>query len=180
VSAEAMTKTAIILPAVLALLALAPLPVTARDEVLIGVTSISAASAVAAGGPSSAPVVDPRLSQFAKNLRSLFAYTRYSFLGRSEVRARFGGTAAIQLPERFSLEVQPEPPKQDSEGRIEMTISLLREGEQARGGPAPGRGHPEAEVVLRTRIRLENGGTVLLGGPPIAGGVLILALTART
>jgi hypothetical protein len=34
-------------------------------------------------------------------------------------------------------------------------------------------------VVLRTRIRLENGGTVLLGGPPIESGVLILALSAR-
>jgi hypothetical protein len=29
------------------------------------------------------------------------------------------------------------------------------------------------------RIRLKNGGTVLLGGPPISGGVLVLALTAR-
>jgi hypothetical protein len=38
---------------------------------------------------------------------------------------------------------------------------------------------PEREVVLRTRIRLENGGTVLLGGPPIESGVLILALSAR-
>ena len=39
---------------------------------------------------------------------------------------------------------------------------------------------PEREIVLRTRIRLENGGTVLLGGPPIKNGVLILALSARS
>jgi hypothetical protein len=172
-----MTRTAIVLSVLLACLLLAAPAAHARDEVVIDVTSICA-SARAVGGAASPPTVDPRLSSFAKKLQSLFAYTRYSFLGKSQTQTRFGRASVIQLPERFSLEVQPEAPRPGDDGRIEMMVTLLRDGGEAREDP--GRGRPRAEVVLRTRIRLENGGTVLLGGPPIAAGVLILALTARS
>ncbi len=171
-----MTRTAIGLSALLVSLLLVAPAAHARDEVIVDVTSICA-SARATGGTTPAPVVDPRLAAFAKKLQSLFAYTRYSFLGKSQTQTRFGRASTIQLPERFSLEVQPEPPRPGDGGRIEMMVTLLRDGG---GRTDPGRGRPQAEVVLRTRIRLENGGTVLLGGPPIAEGVLILALTARS
>ena len=174
-----MRRTAIALSVFFVSLLLVAPAAQARDEVTVDVTSICA-SARATGGvaPAQAPVVDPKLASFAKKLQSLFAYTRYSFLGKSQTQTRSGRASTIQLPERFSLEVQPEPPRPDDEGRIEMMVTLLRdEGEERLG---PGRGRARAEVVLRTRIRLENGGTVLLGGPPIAGGVLILALTARS
>lgn len=172
-----MTKTAIGLSTLLVVLLLAAPAAHARDEVIIDVTSICA-SARATGGTTAAPapVVDPRLSAFAKKLQSLFAYTRYSFLGKSQTQTRFGRASTIQLPERFSLEVQPEPPRPGDGGRIEMMVTLLRDVGEGRAEP----GRPQTEVVLRTRIRLENGGTVLLGGPPIAAGVLILALTARS
>jgi len=170
-----MTKTAIVLSTLLAVLLLAAPAAHARDEVVIEVTSICA-SARTTGGAMHSPVVDPKLSAFAKKLQSLFAYTRYSFLGTSQAQTPFGRAASIQLPERFSLEVHPEPPRPGDKGRIEMMVSLLRDGG---GREDSGRRRPQAEVVLRTRIRLENGGTVLLGGPPIQGGVLILALSAR-
>jgi hypothetical protein len=142
--------------------------------VQVGVTSISASSR-ASGGAEASAVVDPRLAPLAKKLQALFAYTRYTFLSKAQTETTPGRTATIQLPERFSLEVQPEQPRPDSEGRLELMVTLFRETGEGRGG----RGDEVGEVVLRTRIRLENGGTVLLGGPPIAGGVLILALTAR-
>ncbi len=172
-----MTRTAIALSVLLVSLLLVAPAAHARDEVVIDVTSICA-SARSTGGAVPAPVVDPRLSAFAKKLQSLFAYTRYSFLGKSQTQTPFGRASTIQLPERFSLEVQPEPPGPGGDNRIEMMVTLLREGGENRGDA--GRGRPAAEVVLRTRIRLENGGTVLLGGPPITAGVLILALTARS
>jgi hypothetical protein len=174
-----MRRTAIGLSTLLISLLLVAPVAHGRDEVIVDVTSICA-SARATGGtaPASAPVVDPRLSAFAKKLQSLFAYTRYSFLGKSQTQTPFGRASTIQLPERFSLEVQPEPPRRGDDNRIEMMVTLLRDGGEGRG--ESGRGRPEAEVVLRTRIRLENGGTVLLGGPPIAAGVLILALSARS
>jgi hypothetical protein len=58
-----------------------------------------------------------------------------------------------------------------------MMVTLLRDApeERARGMWR----RPRREMVLRTKIRLKNGGTVLLGGPPIREGVLILALSAR-
>lgn len=174
-----MTKTAIGLSVLLAFLLLVAPAAHARDEVIIDVTSICAAARGTGGtSPPPSPVVDPRLSVFAKKLQSLFAYTRYSFLGKSQTQARFGRASTIQLPERFSLEVQPEAPGPRDGHRIEMMVTLLRDGGEGRA--EQGRGRPQSEVVLRTRIRLENGGTVLLGGPPIAEGVLILALTARS
>jgi hypothetical protein len=144
--------------------------------VQVGVTSISASSR-AAGGAETPTVVDPRLAPLAKKLQALFAYTRYAFLGKAQTEAPPGRAAVIQLPERFTLEVQPEQPRPDSEGRLELMVTLFRESGRERD--SRGREDEVGEVVLRTRIRLENGGTVLLGGPPISGGVLILALTAR-
>jgi hypothetical protein len=173
-----MAKTVIGWSALLVCLLLAAPAAHARGEVIIDVTSICA-SARATGGAAPAPVVDPRLSSFSKKLQSLFAYTRYSFLGKSQTQTPFGSASTIQLPERFSLEVQPEPPRRGDNDRIEMMVTLYRDGGDGRRAD-PGRERQQAEVVLRTRIRLENGGTVLLGGPPISGGVLILALTARS
>jgi hypothetical protein len=86
-----MTRTAMGLSALLVSLLLVAPVAHARDEVIIDVTSICA-SARATGGttPTPAPVVDPRLSAFAKKLQSLFAYTRYSFLGKSQTQTPFG------------------------------------------------------------------------------------------
>lgn len=154
---------------------------TARDEVMVEVTSISASTIPASAqtlARSASPQVDSRLAAFAKKLQSLFAYNRYAFLGKSQTQARFGGASVIQLPERFSLEVEPERRAHAEDDRIEMVVTLLRDVGEDR--PGTGRGRPQSEVVLRTKIRLENGGTVLLGGPPISGGVLILALSARS
>ena len=60
---------------------------------------------------------------------------------------------------------------------LDATRAGMGEVPQRPGG-AGGR-EPEREVILRTQIRLKNGGTVLLGGPPIRSGVLVLALSAR-
>jgi hypothetical protein len=67
--------------------------------------------------------------------------------------------------------------KNDGGDMIEMMVTLYRETPREEGA----RRSPELEreVVLRTKIRLKNGGTVLLGGPPIRAGVLVLALSAR-
>jgi hypothetical protein len=83
----------------------------------------------------------------------------------------------FKLPEHFSIEVAPEPMKPGGADMIEMLVTLFRDKPQRGGQRAPRT--PEKEVVLRTKIRLKNGGTVLLGGPPIRGGVLVLALSAR-
>ncbi len=185
-----MRAIAIVFPMILlvALLALAA-PAAAKDEVTIEVISISASATAADSEKADGEVfVDSRLSDYARKLRSLFAYKQYTFLTSGRTESPMGGSARFQLPERFSLVVEPEAYDETDE-RIEMMITLIHDvppkpdedGEQRSRSQESGREHAavEQEIVLRTKIRLGNGGTVLLGGPPISTGVLILALSAR-
>ena len=64
----------------------------------------------------------------------------------------------------------------DSSGAAGYAVQVLSEKGEKLAADLLGE---EREIVLRTKIRLKNGGTVLLGGPPIRAGVLVLALSAR-
>jgi len=173
-----MRQTAIVL--IIAFLALS-LPQAALCEadggITIEITSMAASTAENGGDGAKREVdVDPRLAGLRRKLQSLFAYSHYSFLGRTRATAKIGEVCVTRLPERFTLEVEPQAPREGQE-LIEMTVALIHDTPAVR--PKPGDRRAEREIVLRTRIRLENGGTVLLGGPPTASGVLILALSAR-
>ncbi len=146
-------------------------------NIVVEVTSIAAATRAAPERSKVALELDPRLGSFSKNLRSLFAYDSYTFLNKDRDTVEFGDATVFKLPDHFSIEVAPEQLGRDGSNMIEMTVTLFREEPRGKGGR--GRRTPEPEVILRTKIRLKNGGTVLLGGPPIHGGVLVLALTAR-
>jgi hypothetical protein len=189
-----MKQTAIVLYVLIALALLPAMPAAAADGVTVQVTSIAASmeqtppAPVRGASEAKGITVDPKLAGFGKKLRSLFAYRRYSFLGKSMSESSFGEMSSFALPERFALEVEPQRVEvADGEERIEMLVTLFRRPPPRPPGDATalsGRevreATPEREVVVRTRIRLENGGTVLLGGPPIKNGVLILALSARS
>jgi hypothetical protein len=146
-------------------------------EVMVEVTSIGAATRPAEERGDAPVELDPRLSIFSKNLKSLFAYDVYTFLGKDDSAVEFGKTAVFKLPEHFSIEVAPEQSEPGGADMIEMLVTLFRE-KPRRTTERDGR-TVDREVVLRTKIRLKNGGTVLLGGPPIRAGVLVLALSAR-
>ena len=146
-------------------------------EIRVEVISITAATRPASERGEAPVELDPRLGAFSKNLRSLFAYDSYTFLSKDSADVKFGAATVFRLPEHFSIEVAPEQLGRDGSDMIEMLVTLFREKPRKERGQ--GRETPEREVVLRTKIRLKNGGTVLLGGPPIRGGVLVLALTAR-
>lgn len=185
-----MKHTAIALHMLVALALTSAVPGAAADEVTVQVTSIAASiekapPAAARGAAEARPVsVDPKLAGFGQKLKSLFTYSRYSFLGRSRAATSFGEVSEFALPERFFLEVEPQRVEvADGEERIEMLVTLYHEPPSppmalAESDADPKK--PQREIVLRTRIRLENGGTVLLGGPPIKNGVLVLALSARS
>jgi hypothetical protein len=185
-----MKQTAIALPIVLALALTSAAPVAAADQVIVQVTCIAASvekappAAVRGAGEARPVSVDPKLAGFGHKLKSLFAYSRYSFLGRSRAATSFGGLSEFTLPEHFSLEVEPQRVEvADGQERIEMLVTLYRQMPVRPVALAEGDADPKKpprEIVLRTRIRLENGGTVLLGGPPIKNGVLVLALSARS
>ena len=152
-------------------------PAAPRREIEVDVTSIAAATRPASERGKEVVELDPRLGSFSKNLTSLFAYDSYTFLNRDRDTVEFGEATVFKLPDHLFIEVAPEQLGRDGTNMIEMLVTLFRE--EARGKGGQGRRTPEREVILRTKIRLKNGGTVLLGGPPIRGGVLVLALTAR-
>jgi hypothetical protein len=146
-------------------------------EILVEVTSIAAAMRPVEERGDAAVELDPRLAPFSRNLKSLFAYDSYTFLSKDRSTVEFGKVKAFTLPEHFSIDVAPEQMEPGGADMIEMLVTLFRE-KPNRDGARGERGN-EREVVLRTKIRLKNGGTVLLGGPPIRSGVLVLALSAR-
>ncbi len=174
-----MKLTAIAIIPIVLLAAVLPRPATASTGVSIEITSIVASmEASEAEQRTQTPVIDPKLSPYGKKLESLFAYKRYSYGGSARSEARFGTTCLFKLPERFSLEVEPERFDSEGRGRVEMLVTLFRDV-QAQEDTGHDARAMRKEIVLRTRIRLENGGVVLLGGPPVSDGVLILALSAR-
>jgi hypothetical protein len=150
----------------------------AASGVTVEVTSIIASMEQAkAQERADAPVIDPKLAPYKKKLESLFAYKRYSYAGRSRSEAGFGTASVFELPERFTLEVEPERFEREGRGRIEMLVTLFHDAPPPRDDRRPDETR-RRDIVLRTRIRLENGGVVMLGGPPVGDGVLILALSA--
>lgn len=154
-----------------------PASVASPREIQVEVTSIAAATRTASERGKVTAELDPRLGPFSKNLLALFAYDSYTFLNKDRDTVEFGDATVFNLPDHFSIEVAPEQLGRDGSDMIEMVVTLFRE--EPRGKGIRGRRAPEREIILRTKIRLKNGGTVLLGGPPISGGVLVLALTVR-
>ena len=172
-----MRTTAIVCHIALFAMLAAPALAASPRAVVVEVTSIAAATRPAEERGDAPVELDSRLSPISKNLKSLFAYDSYTFLNKDRSEVEFGDVAVFALPEHFSIEVAPEQIEQSGTDMIEMMVSLFRD--RPRREDARGREVAEREVVLRTKIRLKNGGTVLLGGPPIRAGVLVLALSAR-
>ena len=155
----------------------ASVSVASPREIQVDVTSIAAAMKATSWDGEEEIELDPRLGSLSKNLTSLFAYDNYTFLSKDRATVPFSDATVFKLPEHFSIEIAPKQLGRDGSDMIEMLVTLFREEPRGKGGR--GRRAPEREIILRTKIRLKNGGTVLLGGPPISGGVLVLALTAR-
>lgn len=170
-----MRTTVIVCSIALLVMLAAPALAASSREILVEVTSIAAAKRPASERGEAAVELDPRLGPFSKNLLSLFAYDSYTFLSKDRATVEFSNATVLELPEHFSIEVAPEQLGRDGSDMIEMLVTLFREVPRGERG----RGTPEREIILRTKIRLKNGGTVLLGGPPIRAGVLVLALSAR-
>jgi hypothetical protein len=170
-----MRTTVKVLTAVLILTFIASVQAEAAQEVSVEVTSISASVRPQEQREDGAVELDPRLAPISKSLKSLFAYGSYTFLSKERSAIEYEGSRVFRLPEHFAIEITPERPKRESGDMIGMKVTLFREEPKRRGRQQ----EPEREIVLRTEIRLRSGGTVLLGGPPIRNGVLVLALSAK-
>jgi len=172
-----MRLTANALAVVLVALMVVPALAERESGVSVEIVSIRASAPAGARGPAGKAIqIDPKLAGLGKKLSALFAYGRYTMVGRVSTHAVFDRVSTVELPERFILEIEPVARRGRGDRRIEMTITLVRDVRSTKDAPPP---RSEDDIVLRTRLRLESGGTVLLGGPPIESGTLILAVSAR-
>jgi hypothetical protein len=169
-------RTIVIALSIALVSAFAPVAAAAERAVSVEVTSIAASTDKVGGQDGRTAELDPRLAPISKSLKSLFAYDNYIFLNKIKASIEPTESQVFRLPEHFAIEVSPERADPEKADMIGMKVTLFRE--EVQRDPRH-RDEPEREIVLRTEIRLKSGGTVLLGGPPIRNGVLVLALSAK-
>lgn len=102
---------------------------------------------------------DPRLLDLRKDLLAL-NYMSFQLIDQAGVSLKKGKTGKVAIPGKRSLELTPTNYKQ---GKIEMQVRIVEGG----------------SPLLETKIRIENHGTVIIGGPPYQSGFLALAVTAH-
>ncbi|MCX8072530.1 MAG: hypothetical protein N3C12_08775 [Candidatus Binatia bacterium] len=104
---------------------------------------------------------DPRLVALRQQFHSLFPYTSYQLLKEERKRVPWGGKASFEIPGgRYVVVI----PREFRSGRVAMKV-LVVEG---------------ARPIMDTSLALRNHGTLLVGGPRQANGVLILSIGADT
>ncbi len=102
---------------------------------------------------------DPRLLDLKKDLLAL-NYMSFQLLDQTGISLEKGKAGKIKIPGKRILKLTP---SDFSKGKIEMEV-LIKEGKS---------------TLLKTRIRIENHGTVMIGGPPYETGFLVLAVTTH-
>ncbi|MEO5656946.1 MAG: hypothetical protein ABIO65_10110 [Nitrospiria bacterium] len=101
--------------------------------------------------------VDPALAKIRSQLSS-FKYTNYALLETRPFTTAIGAKHAMPLPGGKILDLYPYGV---SGGSLELLVTIT----------------DGAKRVLDTTFRLSNGGTILVGGPTHADGVLIVAIS---
>jgi len=111
--------------------------------------------------------LDPQLVELRDKLEKLFRYGGYMVVDEAQRTGAFEKELEFGLPENLVLRVTPKKGK--ARGGIDLIAKIVR--------IVPGKKKKKEEkIVLETELKLKEGGTVLLGGPSLEDGVLILAL----
>jgi hypothetical protein len=104
--------------------------------------------------------LDPRLSKIKQQLE-IIKYRCYRLIKEESENVPWQADAAFEISGGRSLVVVPQELRNR---KISLKISLVEENKS----------------FLDTTVRLPNRGTILLGGPPLKEGVLILIISAMT
>jgi hypothetical protein len=103
--------------------------------------------------------LDRRLDQISFQLRRIFKFEHFKYMG--------GGQASADLPAEFSISLgHGQELKVDAthkDGRIRAQVNWLRDGAS----------------VLNTAVGMKRGAHAILGGIPHGSGTLIVTLVAR-
>jgi len=102
---------------------------------------------------------DPRLVAFRQQFNTLFPYSSYRLVKEARQQVPWGGRIGFDIPGGRYLMVIPKGFRND---RVTMKVVLIE-------GTRP---------IVDTALSLKNHGTLLVGGPRGADGVLILSIGA--
>ena len=103
--------------------------------------------------------LDPRLSPFIKELKSVFRYSSYRLLSEDAMTLGEEQTGKVTLPGGRVLRVTPKGPAND---RIELGLRIAK-------------GKKE---IFQTLVQLLNRGSITVGGPRHEAGTLLFRISA--
>ncbi len=136
-------------------LILPPAPATAAEEQLVAIHVGTVLTHAGAGGQ------DPALGPLNAQLRRMFRYPGYRLVRRQVRSTPLGREARFRLPGNRTLVVVP--------ARLQGSEHVVLELMLDEGG----------RRLIDSKVAVAGDARVLLGGPPHAGGVLIIAVGAR-
>jgi hypothetical protein len=102
---------------------------------------------------------DPRLLDLKNDLLAL-NYMSFQLLDQAGIALKRGEAGKLKVPGKRILELIP---TDFDQRKISMQVLMTEKGSS----------------LLNTRIRIENHGTVIIGGPPYEAGFLVLAVTVH-
>ena len=115
---------------------------------------------------------DPRLASLVAQLRKALPYSTFQLLSGPSGQAGLGQTWRTDLPgaETPGRRVLEVTPTAIDGGTIQLQARIV----QAKLV----QGKSISELLLNTTLRLQSGGTVVLGGPAHQNGVLVIVISA--
>lgn len=110
--------------------------------------------------------VPPELSSIEKTLKDLFGYNQFQVIGESKKTLKTGQEDWLAASKHFSMHVDTRGP---SEGGYEVNLKLLtKENDQS-----------ENQVLLETDTKLTKQSPLVIKGPQVGGGQLLLVLVVQ-
>lgn len=125
-------------------------PAAASAQIKIEITTILASQETPA-------TVDPGITPFVKELRSVFRYESYRSLGTDQMALELNQTGTAGLPGDRVLKVTPLKIQGD---RLEMSLEIYKKNNQ----------------IFDTLVKLRNRSDIIVGGPKHQGGYLLFRL----
>jgi hypothetical protein len=108
----------------------------------------------------------PELARFEQTLKDLFGYNQFQVIGESRKMLKTGQEDWLAASKHFSLHVDTRGP---SDGGYEVNLKLLqRENDEA-----------EKLVLLETDTKLTRRSPLVIKGPQVGGGQLLLVLVVQ-
>jgi hypothetical protein len=129
---------------------------------LVGTVKVRLIQATAEGEEKT----DPALADIEEQLHGVFKYKNYTLLDQGTGLLSAGKTLRLKMAKSNTLHATL---NHVTKGYVDLHLRWTqKESEEA-----------EEKVPFNTKVKIQEGKTMLLGGPKSDGGVLILAVTAK-